>query len=182
MMDYQPAPVNETPLTTSENRAMGSKATGGGASHKKVRVVEPQDYEQILALCRKMHEDSRYNDFDFDISKITHYFRNALIGDPINAWVALDGDKVVGFLCAHAVEHVFCKSKIAQDIGFYIRPDARDSLTALRMVRAFLKWAEEQGVREVLMATTVGHEPKKVAQLFEACGLQEIGTVHARRF
>lgn len=76
---------------------------------------------------------------------------------------------VVGALGGVVTDTVFSFDRIALEVGWYVEPEHRGSLTALRMVRSFERWAASRDAKMVVMVSQMSSttDPSKV---YEAMG------------
>lgn len=90
-------------------------------------------------------------------------------------FVAIENDKIIGFISAIAHEYFFSNRKTASDLGFFVLPEFRGSRAALKLVKSLENWAKEIGVDDLHLGQTTAVEMDKTKQFYERLGYKTVG-------
>ena len=147
-----------------------------------VRPATVDDLDALLVLARTMHcEAPGYRDWRFDDDKVDDLLRK-LIGGHGCLLVAEVDAVIVGGIAGICTAHWFSDEKVATDLALFIDPERRNGTTAVRLVNAFVAWAQLVGARRVQLGVTTGVHPDATARLYQACGLAPSGQLFAKDF
>lgn len=148
-----------------------------------IRPAVVDDLPRLMFLAVEMHRESRFRTYPFDEGKVgTMYLRlieNAS-GDCF-AWVAEAGNGVVGGLMAQIYEPHFSTQRVAGDYGLFLHPKHRGGVAAMRLVKQYKRWAEEQGAIPELGNNT-GVNPEMYDRFVRAMGFRPVATLYAARY
>lgn len=90
-------------------------------------------------------------------------------------FVAIENDKIIGFISAIAHEYFFSNRKTASDLGFFVLPEFRGSRAALKLVKSLENWAKEIGADDLHLGQTTAVEMDKTRQFYERLGYKTVG-------
>lgn len=90
-------------------------------------------------------------------------------------FVAIENDKIIGFISAIAHEYFFSNRKTASDLGFFVLPEFRGSRAALKLVKSLENWAKEIGVDDLHLGQTTAVEMDKTKKFYERLGYKTVG-------
>lgn len=142
-----------------------------------VRLVMPEDRSAVLSLAEmQVVETLPHLDFDADVAGAA--FDEVMKGDGQIGWVYDNGREVTGFLWAKMCGYAFTSGLFVQQEVFYVRPDKRGTRAAVELLLEFIRWGEIVGARETLFGISNGHNPERVARLFERLGAERVGFHH----
>lgn len=77
---------------------------------------------------------------------------------------------VVGGIAGWAEPHWSSEDIVAQEISFFMAPEARGSLAATRLICALTAWGELRGAKWLHAGTSTGLDPERTAGLYERLG------------
>ena len=81
--------------------------------------------------------------------KILHLFKNP----NVIMFIAIEHNKIVGFISGISHEYFFSNRKRVSDLGFFVLPEYRGSRTAFKLVKSLETWAKEMNVDDLHFAT-----------------------------
>jgi len=137
----------------------------------KIRHPHPGDWDQVLILAGRMHEESWFADFDFDTGKVREVFDMILRKPDWLGLVAENGKgEIVGFFAAATVEHFFGRDTYACDLVNYVDHAYRNGLVSRRFIRVYETWCQLRGVRESHLGVSTGREPDRIIAYYERLG------------
>lgn len=90
-------------------------------------------------------------------------------------FIAIENDKIIGFISGIAHEYFFSNRKKANDLGFYVLPEFRGSRAALKLVKSLENWAKEIGADDLHLGQTTAVEIDKTRQFYERLGYKTVG-------
>lgn len=142
----------------------------------EIRKAVLADVPALIELGRQMHDESpRFRRYAFSADRLQTSLLNILQLDQCCAFVAEKDEEVIGGILGIAVDHYACELKQASDLAFFMHRAHRGSTAAVRLVRAYVEWAIEQGA-EPSIGINTGVNPERTARLFHAIGGRQSGT------
>ena len=137
----------------------------------RLRHPNPGDRDQMVRLARLMHEESWYRDFTFDEARIDAALHQCYTNPDWLALVLEDKDgRIVGFFVGIVTEHFFSTDRYACDLAFYIAPDKRGGMGAIRLLKAYEAWCRIKNVAEIHIGISTDINQERTAQLFQSMG------------
>lgn len=124
------------------------------SAEMKVRRLRPWELADTVPLAGEFHAAAKLGgEFDSGIFIDTM----ASLGESgrLGAIGLFCGDNLVGVLLGMIARHFLTDHLIAQEIMWWVTPDARNGSHGIRMVAEFEKWAKEFGASAVIMASFV---------------------------
>lgn len=116
-----------------------------------IRAARHEDMAAVMRLGAAMHAESRFARYPLSEAKLSVAFADHL-DKPAVACLLLaehtDG-RLLGMLAGNVVEFFFSDARLAQDILFFVMPEARGTSAAIRLLTAFRRWAENRQVEEL---------------------------------
>ena len=89
--------------------------------------------------------------------------------------LAIDNDKIVGFIAAILHEYFFSNRKRVSDLGFYVLPEYRGSRAAIKLVKSLETWAKQTGADDLHLGQTTAVDIDKTRQFYERLGYKTVG-------
>lgn len=142
-----------------------------------VRLAENDaDIDAMIALGRLLHEESRYRSLSYDTEKLRSFGRRALADKPRHGLLmAIKDGEVIGFLTATVGEYYFGRDLAATAMTFYVKPEHRGSLAAVKLLHGFRNWARNRGVHEIHVNVTSGVHMGRTDRLMKHLGFEVLG-------
>lgn len=144
-----------------------------------IRTAAPHDIEALMGLGRQMHAEGAFNVHAMDEQKVRQAMLHCI--DKQFASVSAGPDGLDGMLLGQASELWYSRAKCASDVLFYVRPDRRGSITAVRLVQAFVEWAHWTGAAEVQIAQSSGVRVEELHRLMTGMSFGHVGGVYKWR-
>lgn len=90
--------------------------------------------------------------------------------------VVYDKNPVAVFM-GYKYEHpLFKGDTLATDLLMYVEPDHRGGMIAARLVKKYIKWAKDLGVRYIQLGQSTGTGSiERVAKFYEGMGFKTVG-------
>jgi GNAT superfamily N-acetyltransferase len=127
--------------------------------------------EKFLEIVAKMVTEAEFSCAKLEKHKILQLYKNP----NAIAFLAIDNDKIVGFIAALSHEYFFSSRKTASDLGFYVLPEYRGSRAALKLVKSLEEWAKQMGASDLHLGQTTAVEIDKTRQFYERLGYKTVG-------
>ena len=148
------------------------------------RLESMHDVERAMRLGEMMHSEGVYAFLPFAHDKVRR-LGAAILADKEEqvyfARLCLQDNEPIGVMVAYVSEYFFSQYRIVQDMVLYVHPDYRQGRAALRLMRAFMSWAQRVGASEECLGITVGVNNEAAARLYEHLGYERVGYLYKRR-
>jgi hypothetical protein len=130
-----------------------------------------------MDLGHQMHAHSIYADGAFDEEKLAKQLLWAGTEKSPDRYfrIAVRGDVVLGAFYGYVHRVFFSDQLVANDLGWWVRKEARGGRTAMALLLDFEKWAKAQGAKSVGLGQTGVEDIERTTQLFKHCGYKVIG-------
>lgn len=142
----------------------------------KVEVATADDAPEIAALGRLLHDTSSYAAIPYNEAKVEALMRLLAGGTGVVFVVRKDG-RIVGGIAGAVTAHWFSDELLGFEYSFFIEPDSRHGVTAVRLVNAFTGWCRLRGAKQVRMGITTGINEQGTAGLYRLIGFKDAGSL-----
>lgn len=140
-----------------------------------VRQLTEQDIPAVIHLGGRMHEESQYSALTYSPEKVAKKCIRSLYDPDMFALVAENEGEIVGMIGAIVGPYEFGDELIANDMLVYVSIEHRGSMAFIRMIKAYVFWAKEQGAALIFLAQTTGINQELVASLYQRLGFKPVG-------
>jgi GNAT superfamily N-acetyltransferase len=127
--------------------------------------------EEFLNIVTKMVTEAEFSYARLEKHKILQLYKNP----NAIAFLAIDDDKIVGFMAAMVHEYFFSNRKRVSDLGLYVLPEYRGSRAALKLVKSLETWAKQTGADDLHLGQTTAVDIDKTRQFYERLGYKTVG-------
>ena len=140
------------------------------------------DIPKAFALCAKFNAESPTLSV-YKVSALKGIQTLLNYAADINkcAFVAKDGDRLVGIMLGEVGEFIFNYEKVLQERLLFVEKDYRSKKIGVELLNTFIAWGESLNVSDVWLNITSGMEHTRVEKLFKTMGFEVIGTQWRRR-
>ena len=145
-----------------------------------IREATFDDIPAVCSLLQRHHEGSEYACFSFDEGKLKADLRVAIKSANSAAWVAVDGDEIVGS-CIGSIADVFLsRERLATSVCLLVDKERRNSAHGLWLLLKFKSWARSlPKVSKIVVGHTSGiGDQERVSQLLEKTGFTKYGGLY----
>jgi len=137
----------------------------------EIRVATLDDLPRILELGELLHQESpRWARLSFNRAKAAHFIAHLILEPTGVVFVAEHGGLVVGGIAGMATAHWSSDDVVAQEVSFFMAPEARGRMAAVRLICALRAWGEMRGAKWLQAGTSTGLDPERTAGLYEQLG------------
>jgi GNAT superfamily N-acetyltransferase len=147
----------------------------------KVEVATPEDAREIATLGELLHDTSSYAGIPYNHAKVEALMRELTGGSGAVFVVRKDGE-IVGGIAGAVSAHWFSDELHGYEFSFFIRPDARNGFTAMKLISAFRIWCQARGAKSVRMGITTGIHEESTGQLYRLAGFKDAGSLFQLEF
>lgn len=144
-----------------------------------IRPATIEDIPRIVELGNMLHQESRYAAISFSEEKVAALMKHLIQVDGVVFVAEVDGE-IVGGIAGGVTEFWFSTEKQAFDYSFFLAPDARHGMQAVRLMVAFESWAKLRGARQVDMGITTDIHVDKSARLYTGMGYKDCGKLFVK--
>ena len=146
-----------------------------------VRCASVDDLPQIAVLGEALRRESAVWFPEIDLAYLTEMMRPQLDRpDRFYCAVAEKGGRLVGWLNGLLATYEWSPFIFAVQRILYVAPEARGGITAVRLLRDYIAWAEANGAKRQLAGMGNGLPPAKVDGLYRRLGFRPIGGQYLR--
>lgn len=127
---------------------------------------------EILPLLHRFNEESGYG-YPVSDDKLVGWVLNSVLSRKMVVFVQIVNNKIVGVLGGHIAAYTGSEKERASEAFFYIEPEHRGGLAAVRMMKGYIDWAWERGMDRCQMTALSSTDTEgKVRQFYESLGLK----------
>lgn len=143
-----------------------------------IRAATHEDIPRMVDLGRVMHGESpTFCRLRFDADKLAATISSTITSAGGFAYVEEQGDAVVGGMLAMITPHYFSHDLVACDLALFMAPEHRGGMAAVRLINAYVKWAEYHGAVVTQLGVMTGVNVDKTEALLHRLGWHRSGLV-----
>jgi GNAT superfamily N-acetyltransferase len=145
-----------------------------------IRDMEHKDISTLLEMGEKMHQEGHFKNTNYNKTKVTELFLNIINTDDKCCFVSEVNGVIIGFFMGYVYEYYFGDTISTKDLLLYVAKEHRGSSTGIKLVHAYIKWAESIGVdrQHIRLADSAEIDSKSVQRLFKHLGFREHGSLY----
>lgn len=143
-----------------------------------IRPADLTDLPALLDIGEAMATESpRFFRMRFNRTQLADNLKK-LIAEDWGFVHVCDGERgITGVMVAAITPHWFSSDLIASDLALFVRPEARGTMTAARLIKAYTTWARERGATLLQAGVTTGVHTEETARLYEHMGYRRCGVI-----
>lgn len=148
-----------------------------------IRPATHADNDIIGDMAYQMHKQSRFAvDYPFDHEKFYQLATTAIDQDQYCAFVSVDQDGTInGGMLGYVNAQFFSAAMVAQDIGVYVKPGARQGGIGRDLIKAFYLWACGAGAVDCEIGCNTGAAREGFAMLARDLKFNDVGDLYSKR-
>jgi GNAT superfamily N-acetyltransferase len=142
-----------------------------------IRRATLEDAEPIFDLAARFIADTSYRKYlDYDLEVLENTLEQILrIGV---VFVVEREGRLVGLLAGAALPSITGRGTFADEVVWYVEPEARKGSAGPRMLGSFLEWARAKGCNSCKMVAPAG---SSVGKFLERRGFEPVETAYVLR-
>ena len=141
------------------------------------------DWEGVIELMRRMHAEIEFTRSPFSDQALRRMAERNLTPAGKGASCALLAEQspadaapvLTGTLIANAGQYFFSEAIGATAMAFYVRPENRGGMAAVKLLHAFRKWADNRGATSATVNVTSGIHMARSDKLLKRLGFNLTG-------
>lgn len=142
-----------------------------------IRPATHDDIDRLVILGEEMHVESRFARLPLDVDKVRALFAH-LIESPDGLLIVAEKDgEVIGGFAGYVAEHYFARTKVASDFGLFISKQERGGMNAVRLLKAYARWAKEHGAVMIQAGITTGVHVEATSLMYKKIGFRQVGVL-----
>ena len=158
---------------------LASAERGRATGH--VRPLTVEELPQCLPLARQFWSESNQRTTLDEARTVATW--TTILTNKVGVLLALFHEEaIIGMLGGMVNRGFYDGALIAQELFWFIDPDHRGGTGALRLIRAFERWAESQAVSAIYLAHYAHLQGEKLAKVYRRIGYTERETHYARYY
>jgi hypothetical protein len=160
-----------TATAASDAKAKGKNITIRSA-------VDLRDVERMVDMGRLVHDESQFGDLEYAHDKLMAFGANGLTDEgrkKVCLMMAESGSELVGIVVATVSEHWFSRELGASAMLFYVHPDHRGGMAAIKLLHGFRRWANNRRVKRININVTTGVDMARTDKLMRRLGFKFTG-------
>lgn len=138
-----------------------------------IRLAEVKDVPRIVQLGSRSLVDGPYRGILADNPKQTAIFTRQVVENIGKVLLWEEDGKVTGLLAFIVCDHYLTGEKVAEELMWYVEPEARAGCPALRLLWAAQDMAKEMGAKKMKFTAP----NNDVGRLYERFGYHQIEAV-----
>lgn len=143
---------------------------------KRVMIVREfckADLEQCLELNKVQHLESNFKYLKLDLIKIKNSYLNSINNPKLKVFVMEKDNKIIGCCAVSLVQYLWNYDSFVHDHFYYIYPEHRKGLGALKLYRAVNDWAVKNKAVEIHFSYAHGNENNKMNSFLTRLGYKK---------
>lgn len=142
----------------------------------KIRCATEEDRLPLFKLAAAMHAETDFRHFNFDPQKALNNLGEWIHSPRARMLIADSDGDVVGLLAGSIQETWFGNDTFVNEQLLFVRPDKRGGRAAYMLVRDFVAWWRETGVKHIRMGVSTAADTGPAAErLYTHFGLHYAG-------
>jgi GNAT superfamily N-acetyltransferase len=142
-----------------------------------VEKLSAERFPEFCELVERSIAESEFADAKLDVAAMYEMLQYP----DVVYFLAIDDNKIVGFIGGVSHKYFFSSRQRVSDLGFYVEPEYRGSRAAIKLAKALEAWAKEKGVEDIYLGQTTGIEVDKTRNFYERLGYKVVGVNTIKR-
>jgi len=145
------------------------------------RPAEPTEFHKVVEMARGFHNASIYSRLEFSPGRLVDLLTKSFLSPTeARAFIAVDGDDIVGGYLATAQRIATSDDLIAQEIFIGARPDYYNKGVGGYLIQDFKEWAEKIGAKMAVTCSSLGVDNDRADAFFIRHGFERFSSEFAR--
>ncbi|WES31870.1 GNAT family N-acetyltransferase [Varunaivibrio sulfuroxidans] len=159
----------------------GGEDDGGKTRGRNVAIrlaADMRDVECMIELGRVAHRESRFADLEYAPDKLMQSALGAMTEEGRKRMCLLMAEyrgDLLGMIVATVGSHWFSSELGASAMVYYVHPDHRGSMAAIKLLHGFRRWAQNRRVRRININVTSGVGMARTDKLMRRLGFEFTG-------
>lgn len=141
-----------------------------------IRDATAHDLDWLVEAGLEMQSESSYRYLTYDPDRVRS-FLSGLIGTQYVRVYEKD-ERIVAGMVGVATPAWFSEDMMATDLALFVEKKHRGSMAAVRLIRDFLRWAKDRGVKQIRPGVSTGAVGSAGSRLYESMDFEAVGTTY----
>ena len=139
-----------------------------------IRPAQMADTMRIVDIGEALHEASTYREIPYSREKVTGLMRSLIQGAGV-VFVAEKDGQIVGGIAGGVTSHWFSDELTGFEYSFFILPEHRHGLVAMKLLLAMKAWCTAKGAKTLRIGITTGINVEGTARFYRYMGFEDAG-------
>lgn len=150
-----------------------------------IRFATLDDIAACIGLGRKLQQMTRFAHFPYEPARVEEQLRRLItIGQQVRRshcvlLAEADDGQLAGGLIGCIESHLFSSLPVASVIVYGVLPERRMSGAALRLMKAFIRWAQQRGAKELNAGINSARHTRRSERFLQKMGFIRTGGNYA---
>lgn len=145
-----------------------------------IRDFTMLDAPKVISLGKQMHEESVYSNLDFDPLRVLELAEQVVNNPQMFMAKVFDDGEIKGFVAAYVSPHFFGNDLTSGDFAVYVLPEFRKGLIGVKLIKSYIEWCDQKGVKEPLLGVSAGINEEKIGKLYRKLGFTKEYRIYKR--
>jgi GNAT superfamily N-acetyltransferase len=141
-----------------------------------IRPAKLSDVPRIVEVGAVLHHDSTYSAMQFNRAKVAALMESLINGQGV-VFVAERDGVVVGGIAGGVTAHWFSDELTGFEYSFFVLPEARHGLIAMKLLLAMKAWCKAKGAKTLRIGITTGINVEGTARFYRHMGFHDAGNL-----
>lgn len=148
-----------------------------------IRTANHADAFILSQMAQAMHKQSRFAAaYPFDVDKFGQLLAVAIDSDSYFVVVSVEADgEINGGMIGFVSAQFFSAALVAQDVGVFVLPSARQAGIGRDLIAAFYEWSCHAGAVDCELGCNTGILREQFGQLMQAMKFENVGDLYSKR-
>lgn len=141
-----------------------------------IRPAKLSDVARIVEIGAALHVESDYRDISYNHQKVAALMESLIQGGGV-VFVAEKSGEVVGGIAGGVTEHWFSDELTGFEYSFFVLPEHRHGLVAMKLLLAMKAWCKAMGAKTLRIGITTGINTEGTARFYRHMGFRDAGNL-----
>lgn len=141
-----------------------------------IRPAQISDVSTIVEIGAVLHCTSAYRDIPYNRAKVAILMESLINGGGV-VFVAERAGQILGGIAGGVTEHWFSDELVGFEYSFFILPEARHGVIAIKLILAMKAWCKAKGAKTLRLGITTGINVEGTARFYRHMGFTDAGNL-----
>ena len=134
-----------------------------------------KDVPELTEVLKNFYKESCQSFAEFDDAKMQKWLTDVVNNKDFGVFLAKEDNEIFGVLIGMLHRFPFTDTLVAGDYYWYVLPEKRGGMAAIRLMKWFEAWAKHMGAVRLMTAATSGIKTDRAQQLMQRLGFEPVG-------
>lgn len=147
-----------------------------------IRQAHIKDVEHLVQMGKKFYQYSNFNNYiEYDEQSVRHTLANLILNGFLYVAEHKEQGIIAGLAGGMGSLWLNLGTPVATELAWWVEEEHRKSPVALRLYKAFEKWAHDKGVTTIIMSDLVIEGNAPAEKLFNKMGFSVVERSHIKK-